>query len=96
MLRLQLQIQCRVFYCDPMNSSQKSHCERNHEFIRYVLPKGEAKDEYTEEEIERLMNHIGSYPRKKWNGQNFEKAGCVKNFKKEEDAVRPLCCHSLR
>ena len=64
------EIQCRVFYCDPMNSSQKSHCERNHEFIRYVIPKGEAKDEYTEEEIMRLMNHIGSYPRKKWNGQS--------------------------
>lgn len=65
-----------------MNSNQKSHCERNHEFIRYVIPKGEAKDEYTEEEIERLMNHIGSYPRKKWNGQNFKKAECNKNFKK--------------
>lgn len=64
------EIQCRVFYCDPMNSNQKSHCERNHEFIRYVIPKGEAKDEYTEEEIMRLMDHIGSYPRKKWNGQS--------------------------
>lgn len=53
-----------------MNSNQKRHCEHNHEFIRYVIPKGEAKDEYTEEEIVRLMNHIGSYPRKKWNGQS--------------------------
>ena len=75
MLRLQLQIQCRVFYCDPMNSNQKSHCERNHEFIRYVIPKGEAKDEYTEEEIERLMNHIGSYPRKKMERTELQKSG---------------------
>lgn len=36
------------------------------EMIRYVFPKGEAKDGYTEEEIMRLMNHINSYPRKKW------------------------------
>ena len=64
------EIQCRVFYCDPMNSNQKSRCERNHEFIRYVIPKGEAKEEYREEEIKRLMNHINSYPRKKWNGQS--------------------------
>ena len=35
------------------------------EMIRYVFPKGEAKDGYTEEEIMRLMNHINSYPRKK-------------------------------
>lgn len=63
------EIQCRVFYCDPMNSNQKSNCERNHEFIRYVIPKNKAKGRYTENEIIRMMNHINSYPRKKWNGQ---------------------------
>lgn len=63
------EIQCRVFYCEPMNSNQKSNCERNHEFIRYVIPQGQARDSYTEEEIREMMNHINSYPRKKWNGQ---------------------------
>lgn len=63
------EIQCRIFYCEPMNSNQKSNCERNHEFIRYVIPKGQARDSYTEEEIREMMNHINSYPRKKWNGQ---------------------------
>lgn len=58
----------RVFYCDPMNSNQKSNCERNHELIRYVIPKGVALDPYSPEQIELLMNHINSYPRKKWNG----------------------------
>ena len=62
-------IQCRVFYCDPMNSNQKSNCERNHELIRYVIPKNQAKECYTKEEIRDMMNHINSYPRKKWNGQ---------------------------
>ena len=63
------EIQCCVFYCDPMNTNQKSNCERNHELIRYIIPKNHAKDEYTEEEIRKMMNHINSYPRKKWNGQ---------------------------
>ena len=63
------EIQCRVFYCDPMNSNQKSNCERSHELIRYVIPKNQAKEHYTEEEIREMMNHINSYPRKKWNGQ---------------------------
>lgn len=61
--------QCQVFYCDPMNSNQKSNCERNHEFIRYIIPKKTAKESYTEEEVRKMMNHINSYPRKKWNGQ---------------------------
>lgn len=57
----------RIFYCDPMNSNQKSNCERNHELIRYVIPKGVALDPYSPEQIALLMNHINSYPRKKWN-----------------------------
>ena len=59
------EIQCRVFYCDPRNTNQKSNCERNHELIRYIIPKNHAKDEYTEEEIREMMNHINSNPRKK-------------------------------
>ncbi|MFQ9892543.1 MAG: IS30 family transposase [Emergencia sp.] len=63
------EVQCHVFYCNPMNTNQKSNCERNHEFIRYIIPKKCARDDYTEEEIRKMMNHINSYPRKKWNGQ---------------------------
>ena len=29
-----------IFYCDPMASWQKGRLEKDHEFIRYVLPKG--------------------------------------------------------
>lgn len=57
----------RVFYCDPMNSNQKSNCERNHELIRYVIPKGVSMDPFSQEQITLMMNHINSYPRKKWN-----------------------------
>lgn len=63
------EIQCHVFYCNPMNSNQKSNCERNHEFIRYVIPKGTSMDRFTQTDITKLMNHINSYPRKKWNGR---------------------------
>lgn len=50
----------RVFYCDPMASWQKAHIEKNHEFIRYVLPKGKTFNPYTQEDITLLMNHINS------------------------------------
>ena len=62
--------QCRLFYCDPRNSNQKSRCERNHEFIRYVIPKGSSMDGLTQKDITKMMNHINSYPRKKWKGRS--------------------------
>ena len=34
----------RVFFCDPMNSNQKSQLERNHEIVREILPKGVSFD----------------------------------------------------
>lgn len=58
---------CRVFYCDPQQINQKSNCERNHEFIRYVIHKGNSMDDLTQEDVRKMMNHINSYPREKWN-----------------------------
>lgn len=30
----------KIFYCNPMASYQKPHVEKNHEYIRYIIPKG--------------------------------------------------------
>ena len=49
-----------VFYCDPMASWQKPHIEKNHEFIRYVIPRGKSLNRYTQEDMTLLMNHINS------------------------------------
>lgn len=54
----------QVFYCDPMASHQKGQLEKNHEFIRYVLPKGQSFDHLNQEKITLLMNHINSVSRK--------------------------------
>lgn len=54
---------CRVFYCDPYNTNQKSQCERNHENIRKVLPKGASFDDLTQEQVDTLMSHVNSYAR---------------------------------
>ena len=50
----------RLFFCDPMASWQKAHIEKNHEYIRYVIPKGKSLNPYTQEDITLLMNHINS------------------------------------
>lgn len=52
-----------VFFCDPMASWQKPHIEKNHEYIRYVIPKGKSFNPYTQEDITLLMNHINSIKR---------------------------------
>ncbi len=60
----------RIFYCDPMASWQKGALEKNHEFIRYVLPKGESMADYTQDDITLLMNHINSIKRDKLGGRS--------------------------
>lgn len=65
----------RIYYCDPQASWQKPHIEKNHEFIRYVLPKGKSFNPYTQEDMVILMNHINSTRRGKLDGRTpFELA----------------------
>lgn len=52
-----------VFYCDPSMPGQKGSAEKNHEFIRYVLPKGTSFNYLTQADINLLMDHINSYSR---------------------------------
>ena len=54
----------RVFYCDPSAPYEKGAAEKNHELIRYVIPKGESLDGYTQDDISLMMDHINSYSRK--------------------------------
>lgn len=54
---------CRVFYCDAMESNQKSACERNHEQLRRILPKGRTHmDELSAADVALCCSHVNSYP----------------------------------
>lgn len=53
-----------VFYCDPSAPEQKGSAERNHELIRYCIPKGTSLDSYTQEMISHMMDNINSLTRK--------------------------------
>ena len=50
----------KVFYCDPQASWQKPHIEKNHEYIRYVIPSGRTLKGYTQEDMTLIANHINS------------------------------------
>ena len=54
---------CRVFFCDPMNSNQKSQCERNHEIVREVYPKGVFFEGQTQAQLDLAMSHVNAYIR---------------------------------
>lgn len=53
-----------VFYCEPYSSWQKGGIERNHEFIRYIIPKGITFDKLTNENIIDMTNNINNVSRR--------------------------------
>lgn len=66
------EIRCRIFFCDAYRSSQKAECEKNHEYIRYVLPKGTSFNNLNDEKISLLMSHINSTIRPKTKATPYQ------------------------
>ncbi len=58
-----------LFYCEPYSAWQKGSIEKNHQYIRYVLPKGTSFAGLTQEDCNLLASHINSTPRKSLNNQ---------------------------
>jgi len=58
----------RMYYCEARHSEQKGELEKNHEYIRYVLPKKTTFDELTQEKVLLMINHINSTTRPKLHG----------------------------
>ena len=78
-----------VFYCDPSSPYQKGSAERNHEFIRLFIPKGESMDVFTREDITLMMNNINSYSRESLGNKSpYE----VFSFLYGEDILKRLGC----
>ncbi len=59
-----------VFFCDPNCSWQKGCIEKNHEYVRYVLPKGTSFAGISQHDAELLASHINSVPRQSLNNQS--------------------------
>ena len=59
----------KLFYCDPRHSEQKGEIEKNHEYIRYLLPQGTTFDQLTQEKVELMINHINSTARPGFKGK---------------------------
>lgn len=60
---------CKIFYCDPQQSSQKPDCEVNHNYVRDILPNEMDLSLLTQEDMNLVFSHINSTPRKSLNGK---------------------------
>lgn len=60
----------KIFFCDPLVSTQKARLEKNHEYIRYILPKGKTFDNLTQDAVTLMINHINSTARASLNGHS--------------------------
>ena len=60
----------KLFYCDPGHSEQKGKIENNHEYIRRYITKGISFDDFTQNDINLMLNHINSVKRDSLEGDN--------------------------
>ena len=59
-----------LFYCDPSCSWQKGSIEKNHEYIRYILPKSTSFAGLTQDDCFKIASHINSTPRLSLNNNS--------------------------
>ena len=63
-----------IYYCEPRQCQQKGSLEKNHEYIRYIIPKGRSFDELTQEKVDLMMSHINSTVRPRFAKTPYEMA----------------------
>lgn len=84
-----------VFYCDPLASWQKPHVERNHEFIRMILPKGSSFDGLSQNEVGRVMSQINSYSRPSLGDRSPFQTFAFLHGQKCLDSLLLLSCQTI-
>lgn len=81
-----------IFYCDASAPYQKGSAERNHEFIRFFIPKGTDIGNYSQDDINLMMDHINSYCRESLGNKSpYE----MFSFLYGQDCLDLLGCHLI-
>lgn len=83
----------KLFFCDPHMSCQKGMIEKNHKFIRYILPKGSSFKNITQEDCDLFMNNINSLCRDSLNGKSPYEAML---FLCDEYVLKSLNCYHIK
>jgi len=59
-----------LFFCDPYQSCQKPHVEKNHTCFRDIVPKGTSFDNFTQHHLDVIFSHVNSVKRKALGGKS--------------------------
>jgi IS30 family transposase len=59
-----------LFFCDPSQSSQKPHVEKNHTLFRDIAPQGSSFDDFTQQTVNLIFSHVNSVKRKALNARS--------------------------
>lgn len=69
---------CRIFWCDPQESNQRSEAERNHGRLRRIFPKGHVgMDALADRDVALACSHANSYPLASIGGCPFGELGSL-------------------
>ena len=82
----------RLFFCDSHASWQKGIIEKNHEFIRYILPKGSSFKNITQQDCNLIMNNINNLSRDSLNSKTPYEAML---FLCDQSTLDLLNCHHI-
>ncbi len=58
-----------VYYCHPNSPEEKAELEKNHEYIRYFIPKGHSFKNLTQDQVKKMENNINNIPREIFGNQ---------------------------
>ena len=59
-----------LFFCDPYQSCQKPHIEKNHSCFRDIVPKGTSFDDFSQNQLNVIFSHVNSVKRKALGGKS--------------------------
>lgn len=82
-----------LFFCEPHMSCQKGMIEKNHEFIRYILPKGSSFKQIDQNYCDLIMNNINSLCRESLNGKSPYEAML---FLCDEYILKKINCYYIK
>jgi len=64
------ELRSSVFYCDPLQATQKPQIESNHNFLRDIIPNNAVLDNLTNQDLQLVFSHINNTPRRSLNDKS--------------------------
>ena len=64
------EMRSNVFYCDPLQATQKAIIENNHNYLRDLIPNGTSLDSLTDQDLQLAFSHINNAPRRSLNDKS--------------------------